>query len=239
MSSNFQVYAPPSEPKFTISGPNCQILTISAEPGEIIRCEPGTMMVMSDFISSSMSCSGLGTCMTGEGCCIATYTNQSDNREKGFVALTPSYPAKIVPIDLSKVQGSLITMAGSYMASINDVQIESDCDCGFNCCFGGMGMIRQELKGKGWAFLNAGGTILSRELAVNEKIILDSNAIVAFGKTVKMDIKRTGGCCTMCCGGEGFFNTEFTGPGPVYIQSMSFDRYRRAVAPLQLHPGQI
>lgn len=239
MSANFQVYSPPVEPKFTITGPNCQILTIAVEPGEVIQAEPGSMMVMSDFMSSSMKCTGCGTCLTGEGCCLSTYTNNSENRDKGFIALTPNYPAKIVPVDLSKLGGSLITLAGSYMASFNDVNIESNCDVGFNCCCGGLGMVRQELKGKGWAFLNAGGTILQRELAANEKIIVDSSSVVAFGNTVKMELKRTGGCCQMCCGGEGFFNTEFTGPGPVYIQSMSFSKYKLAVAPIVLQPGQL
>ena len=40
-----------------------------------------------------------------------------------------------------------------------------------------------------------------------------------------------GGLCTICCGGEGLFNTVVTGPGNVYLQSMSFERYRAALKP--------
>ena len=41
----------------------------------------------------------------------------------------------------------------------------------------------------------------------------------------------------MCCGGEGIFNTTLTGPGLVIIQSMSFEKYRRALIPPPLPPN--
>ena len=35
----------------------------------------------------------------------------------------------------------------------------------------------------------------------------------------------------MCCGGEGMFNATLTGPGLIIIESMSFEKYKFAVAP--------
>ena len=32
-----------------------------------------------------------------------------------------------------------------------------------------------------------------------------------------------------CCGGEGMFSTTLTGPGNVYFQSMSFEKFKAAM----------
>jgi uncharacterized protein (AIM24 family) len=36
---------------------------------------------------------------------------------------------------------------------------------------------------------------------------------------------------TICCSGEGLFNTTFSGPGKIWIQSMSIDKMRTLFPP--------
>jgi len=62
-------------------------------------------------------------------------------------------------------------------------------------------------------------------------MIIDVDSVVAFEDTATLGLKRAGGCLTMCCGGEGLFVSTLKGPGNVYVQSMSFEKYRHAVAP--------
>jgi uncharacterized protein (AIM24 family) len=133
---------------------------------------------------------------------------------------------------LSKYGGEIITKSGAYMGSIGEVKITADCDCNCcSCCCGGMGFIRQSAKGSGTVFLNAGGTVVQKVLAPGETIVVDTNSIVGFQESVTFGLKRTGGCCVCCFGGEGLFNTTLTGPGLVILQSMSFQKYQQAVAP--------
>ena len=89
----------------------------------------------------------------------------------------------------------------------------------------------QTIRGTGWVFLAAGGTILEKDLGQGETIVVDSDSIVGFTQGVTMDVRRAGGCFTMCCGGEGMFNTTLSGPGKVWIQSMSFEKFKKVVAP--------
>jgi len=57
-----------------------------------------------------------------------------------------------------------------------------------------------------------------------------SNVSVRF---LLLPSRRTaGGCCTCCCGGEGMFNTTLTGPGRVYIQSYSREKFVMALMAL-------
>ena len=195
--------------------------------GERTECEPGSMMFMSPQIKSSVECGNCSRLCAGEGLFKSVYTNPDST--SGFVSMTPNFPAKVVPVDLSKF-GKIITKSGAYMGSIGDVSVKVDCDCNCcTCCCGGMGMTRQSASGTGTVFLAAGGTILSKTLAVKEVVMVDETSLVAFQDTAKMSIRTAGGCCTMCCGGEGMFVTAIEGPGVVIIQSMSFEKYKQSV----------
>jgi len=153
-----------------------------------------------------------------------------------FVALTPNFPGKVVPVDLSQIGNHLIAKGGAYMAHMGKVDLVADFDCNCcKCCCGGMGFARQSIKGDGTVFLAGCGTIVMKTLEQGESLIIDTNAIVGFQSSVKLSIKKAGGCMTMCCGGEGFFNSVLQGPGLVILQSMSFEKYRAAVAPPMDH----
>lgn len=90
--------------------------------------------------------------------------------------------------------------------------------------FGGEGFILQELKGDGYAFIHAGGTILKKTLAPGEKLRVDTGCLVAFQPTVDYNIEFVGGVKTALFGGEGLFFATLTGPGDVYLQTMPFSR---------------
>ena len=70
---------------------------------------------------------------------------------------------------------------------------------------------------------------MTKTLSEGEILIMDTNSLVAFEKTVGYDVKRNKGCLLCCCGGEGLYNTVLTGPGMVIIQSMSFEKIAMAI----------
>lgn len=216
---------------FTIEGADSQILTVHLKPGDVARSEVGTMMFMVGDVKPDTECTcSLQRVCGGETCCQATFTNTGN--ATAVVGLTPNYPAKIVPVNINPNR-HYVAQKGSFMSSLGNVEILASVDCNpCSCCCGGMGMIRQKIQGDGVAFLNAGGTVLQRNLAAGEKIVLDTEVIVAYEESVEIGIQTAGGCCTMCFGGEGLFNTTATGPGTVIIQSMPFSKYVRSLIPM-------
>ena len=122
------------------------------------------------------------------------------------------------------------------MAEIGDVDIGMNLDCcSKTCCCGGIGFIQQSLTGKSpnlnVAFLAAGGTVMEKNLVDGVEIIVDMQSLVAWDSTVTYDLRLAGGLMTMCCAGEGMFVNVMKGPGRVVIQSMSFEKFCKAVAP--------
>ena len=67
-------------------------------------------------------------------------------------------------------------------------------------------------------------------------LVVDTDALVAFEHTVKLSVRLQNSIAMCCCGGEGLFNTTVTGPGLVIVQSMSFGKFKSAVAPAQNAP---
>jgi uncharacterized protein (AIM24 family) len=64
---------------------------------------------------------------------------------------------------------------------------------------------------------------------------MDTNCILAFAESCKLDIRRAGGIVGMFGGGEGIFNTTLTGPGLALVQSMNAVTFREALIATKIY----
>jgi len=244
LMSGFNIWQPPprTSGEYEIVGSEfSQVLEIQVQPGEVVTAEPGTMLYTSDGISLGADMGGMGQglkrlCCAGESMfrLHLEHAGRSNTVEK--LALTPSFPAKIVPIDLRQHDG-LVFNRGAFLAALGKewrVDIKMVRGAG-TCCFGGQGLFLNTLHGNGMVFLNAGGTVMTKQLAPGEKIVIDRHGLLAFERTVTMSIRQAGNCMVCCCAGQGLFNTELTGPGFVMVHTMSLAKLRAAVG--QPQPG--
>lgn len=219
---------------YQLIGDDMQAVIITLDPDEAVMAEAGAMMFMTQGITMETKAStkegqGLGGALlggiqrmvTGESFFITSFKCTSNNREK--VAFAAPYPGKIIPVDLSK--GPILCQKDGYLCSAWGVDISvkftKRLGAGF---FGGEGFILQELKGNGWAFIHAGGTIIKKTLAAGEKLRVDTGCLVAFEPSVDYSIEMVKGVKTMLFGGEGLFYAAMCGPGDVYLQTMPFSR---------------
>jgi len=211
---------------FTITGKRYSVVNKVLKPNESYQGDTGTMMYMSEEVKMKTSFGGWRM-FSGEGLAKNKFTNTSKDAV-GYLGLTPNMPmAVIVPFRVGPEQPNLNCKRGAFMAGDDKVRVRpkllpASSFCAF-CC-GGMEPVIQSISGEGIALLNAGGTVVSRQLEPGEKLIVDTNSVVAFNDTVKYDVKRVGTCFTCCLGGEGCYNTEMTGPGVVYLQSLSYEK---------------
>ena len=209
-------------PKYAITGNESQVITVSLAPGDKARSEPGTMMYMTSGVDSDVSCRGcFGRWCSGEDCCEIEYRNNSG--AYGYTAMTPNLGTanKVVPLDLASpnVNGEILCQKGSYMASYGNVEVEVKFDFNFcRCCCAGMGFAVQKIVGSGVVFLCASGTVVQKILGPGEKILIDTNCILAYSATCELDIQKASrGVMGFVGSGEGFFNSSITGPGIVWV----------------------
>jgi len=72
--------------------------------------------------------------------------------------------------------------------------------------------------------VHAGGTVVRRELAAGQALMVDTGCVVAFTPGVNFDIQFVGKIRTALFGGEGLFFARLSGPGTVWLQSLPFSR---------------
>ena len=131
-----------TESSFSIAGADCQVLTMSLKPGQRFITEPGSLMFMEPSLKSTVECGNCSRMCVGETCCKSVYHNSGS--KDSYVAVTPSYPAKIIPVDLSTVGKKIIAKSGAFISSVGDVSLSAEFDCCPTTCFyGGMGFARQ------------------------------------------------------------------------------------------------
>lgn len=161
--------------------------------------------------------------ITGESLFMTTFTNESTG--KSHVSFASPYPGKIIPMDLSQLNGKIICQKDAFLAAAKGVSVgiefQRKLGAGF---FGGEGFIMQKLEGDGMAFIHAGGTIAEKELAPGDVLRVDTGCLVAMTSSVDYDIEFVKGVKTALFGGEGLFFATLRGPGKVWIQSLPFSR---------------
>ena len=212
---------------YKLVGDDMQAVVIALDPGETVQAEAGAMMFMEDGIVMNTDMQGgfLGGIkrkLGGESFFVVTFTNEG--RKKSRVAFSAPYPGKIVAMNLAET-GTMLCQRDAYLCSAYGIEITvaftKRLGAGF---FGGEGFILQKLSGDGYAFIHAGGTVISHNLGTGESLKVDTGCIVAFEESVAYDIKMVSGVKTVLFGGEGLFYANLQGPGKVYLQTLPFSR---------------
>jgi uncharacterized protein (TIGR00266 family) len=223
---------------YQIHGEEMQFVDIELDPGEAAIGEAGSMMYMDAgigmdtvFGDGGAQTSGLlGKLMgagkrlvTGESLFTTVYTNGA--RAKQRVAFAAPYPGKILPMNLRELGGTLICQKDAFLCAARgvslDIAFQKKLSAGF---FGGEGFIMQKLTGDGLAFVHAGGTVVKRELAAGQTLLVDTGCVVAYTPSVNFEIQYVGKIKTALFGGEGLFFAKLTGPGTLWLQSLPFSR---------------
>ena len=224
---------------YEIKGSEMQFVEVELDPGEAAIGEAGSMMFMdagigmdTAFGDGSKSQGGglfgklLGAgkrLITGESLFTTVYTNNASSKQR--VAFAAPYPGKILPMDLSRMGGTLICQKDAFLCAARGVSLgiafQQKLSVGF---FGGEGFIMQKLDGDGLAFVHAGGTVLKRELQPGQTLLVDTGCVVAYTPNVNFEIQYVGKIKTALFGGEGLFFARLTGPGTLWLQSLPFSR---------------
>jgi uncharacterized protein (TIGR00266 family) len=223
---------------YEIKGAEMQFVEIELDPGEAAVGEAGSMMFMDagitmDAVFGDGSGGGGGLfgkllgagkrLLTGESLFTTVYTNGASLKQR--VAFAAPYPGKILPMDLSRLGGMLICQKDSFLCAARGVSIgialQRKLGVGF---FGGEGFIMQKLEGNGLAFVHAGGTVVERELAAGQTLLVDTGCLVAYTPGTNFEIQYVGKIKTALFGGEGLFLARLAGPGTVWLQSLPFSR---------------
>jgi len=198
--------------------PSFAVARVGLAPGEAVRAESGAMMAMSaDVTIEAKTGGGLlkGLKRSVLGGASLFVTRFTAGGSGGWVDLAACLPGDVTTID---VDGAVNLTRGGWLSSSDGVEIDTKWG-GFKNLIGSEGGFLIRAEGTGQVLASCYGALDRVMLGPGERIVVDSGHVVAFGDSISYTTRTvTRGLVQTLKSGEGFV-FEFTGPGPVWIQS--------------------
>lgn len=219
--------------EYKIFGSDLPGVSVKLDAGESMYTQTSGMAWMEDGIDMSTNMKGgflkgIGRKLAGESMFMATYTS---NRSGAEIVFAASLPGRVIDVDIAPGK-EIIAQKTAFLCGQPSVEISVEFTKRFSAgAFGGEGFILQRLSGNGKAFLEACGTVVEKELAHGETIKVDTGNVVAFESGAKYEIETVKGFKNIMFGGEGLFLTRLTGPGKVWLQTMTVQNFANRIIP--------
>ncbi|KAI5081119.1 hypothetical protein GOP47_0004302 [Adiantum capillus-veneris] len=220
---------------FQILGGEAQIVQIMLKFQEKILAKPGSMCYMSGMIQMENILppenAGVNVwqLVFGRSPNNTMFTNVGT--QDGYIGIAAPSLSRILPIDLAMFGGEIMCQPDAYLCSINDVAVvPTIMRRARTGIFGGEGFLMHKLTGQGLAFIAVGGSIVQKNLAQGEVIIVEAGCVIAMTTSIDMQIRHLGGMRRTVFGMAGSYAAHLTGPGVVFIQSLPFHRLASKIA---------
>lgn len=217
---------------YKIEGGSLPAVIINLNAGESLISEAGGRTWSRGPILTESKAEGgigksIGRMFSGESLFMSKYTAQAPAE----IAFSSSFPGSIIARELAPGQ-SIICQKSSFLCASYGVELavhfQKKLGAGL---VGGEGFIMQRVTGPGIVFLEVDGYCQEYDLVPGEQLVCDTGVLAIMDETCQMDIQRVKGAKNILFGGEGLFDTVVTGPGKVYLQTMTIEKLASLILP--------
>ena len=223
--------------KARITGTTLPVLEIGLEQGEKIISEPGQFSWMSPNINlqtSAMTAGAkgffgvLGRALSGGGLFMNEYQTTGG---QGMVAFAAKVPGMIMEVQVTPGKTYMVHRHG-FLCGTEGVELVIGFQRSLGAgIFGGDGLILQKLGGNATAWVELGGEIVTYDLVAGESLHVHPGHIGMFEDTVNFDITMIPGLKNALFGGDGLFIARLTGPGKIWLQTLTMPNLAHALIP--------
>lgn len=228
-----------------IHGTTLPVLEIVLEPGEKIVAETGALSWMTDPVAMhTTTASGSG----GRGIWGAVsraigggglfMTEFSAERDRGMVAFAAKIPGAILPVEIGGGRSYMVHRHG-FLCGTEGIEVSVGLQQSLGAgIFGGNGFILQKIAGQGSAWVELGGEIITYDLPAGASIRVHPGHVGMFEDSVGFDITMVRGIRNIFFGGDGLFLARLTGPGKVWLQTLTVPNLAHALGPYMAGGGE-
>lgn len=219
--------------EYVIQGGNLPVLIMTLEAGEQVVTEAGAMSWKTPNVAMQTNMKGglgkaLGRKLSGESMFLNTYTCENG---PGQLACASSFPGSIMAFELAAGE-TIVAQKNAFLCSTPGVNMEMHFRAKLGVgLVGGEGFIMQRMTGPGKVFLEIDGSFVKYSLKQGQQIVIDPGHLAVQDATVQTEITRVKGMKNIFLGGEGLFLATITGPGDVYLQTMTAQNFAGRIIP--------
>ena len=220
-----------------ITGTTMPVLQIGIEPGETVVAETGQLSWMTAGVQlhTTMSTGGssgfwgaVTRAFSGGGLFMTEFTSPSS---QGMVAFAAKVPGAIIELDVLPGRGYMVHRHG-FLCATQGVELGTGFQRSLGAgIFGGDGFVLQKLGGSCRAWVELGGEIVSYDLQPGETLRVHPGHVGMFESTVGFDVTMISGVRNALFGGDGLFLAQLTGPGKIWLQTLTMPNLAHALQP--------
>jgi uncharacterized protein (AIM24 family) len=223
--------------KTQIKGTTMPVLEIGLEPNDRIVAEPGEFSWMTDGVQMRTTAytagarglwGAIGRAFSGGGLFMTEYSAPAG---RGVVAFAAKVPGAILQVDVPSGHSYMIHRHG-FLCGTEGLQLTTGFQRSLGAgIFGGDGFLLQRLSGPCTAWIELGGEVVTYDLAPGETVQVHPGHIGMFQDSVNFDIAFMRGFANALFGGDGLFVARLTGPGKIWLQTLTVPNLAHAIAP--------
>jgi uncharacterized protein (TIGR00266 family) len=217
---------------YHILGTVQQTLAVDISPGQTIFSDTGAMSWMTSTVNMNTNTGGgLGgmfkRAVSGASAFIIDFTVTGG---PGQVAFSADFPGKILAFELDPSQ-SIIMHRHAFICAEKSVKLDIAFTKRLGAgLLGGEGFVLQKLTGPGMVFAELDGDAVEYRLEPGQVMKVEPGHVAMFEESVTFDITMIKGLANMLLGGEGLFLATLTGPGRIWLHSMTVSKVAHRVA---------
>ncbi|OYW38173.1 MAG: TIGR00266 family protein [Rhizobiales bacterium 32-66-8] len=220
-----------------ITGTTLPVLQVTLAPGETLIAEADRLSWMTPNIAlhtttATGGASGffgaIGRAISGGGLFMTEFTAQGG---EGLVSFAATVPGNILEVPVSPGRGYMLHRHG-FLAGAHGLEIAMGFQQSLGAgMFGGEGFVLQRVTGHGSAFVELGGELVSYTLEPGQSLLVHPGHVGMFEESVGFEITMMRGVRNMLFGGDGLFLAQLTGPGKIWLQSLTPAKLAHALQP--------
>lgn len=220
-----------------IVGTTMPVLELMLQPGEQVFAESGELgwISLAVQLRTGTAVGGqqgglmgvLGRAVAGATVFMTEYSAVGGT---GLVAFAAKLPGQIMELEIGPGRSYLVHRHGFMCATIG-VQLGMGTSQRMGAgIFGGTGFRMQRLSGQGTAFVEMHGEVIPYDLQPGNTLRVHPGHVAMYEETVTFGVTTMPGIRNALFGGDGLFLATLTGPGRVWLQSMSLSTLAHAIA---------
>ena len=209
--------------RYEIVGGSFPAVNMILDRDETVITQSGAMAWCDSSIDMSTNAEGgllksIGRMFSGASLMFVRHTATEDESKITFSA---SFPGTIKEFVVDE-DHEYIAQKSAFLVAQDSVNIDATINKNFWAgLLGGEGFVLQKFTGNGLLLAEIDGSVVELDLKAGESIKVETGHVALFDANVQYDVESVRGFKNIFFGGQGLFLTTLTGPGKVWLQTLT------------------
>ena len=209
--------------RYEIIGGSFPAVDMILDNGETVVTQSGAMAWCDSSIDMSTNAEGgllksIGRMFSGASLMFVKHTATEDESKITFSA---SFPGTIKEF-MVDADHEYIAQKSAFLVAQESVNIDATINKNFWAgLLGGEGFVLQKFTGEGLFLAEIDGSLVEVDLKPGQSIKVETGHVALFDANVQYDVESVKGFKNIFFGGQGLFLTTLTGPGKVWLQTLT------------------